>query len=416
MECVLAFENAILQARLGNLHPSIVNPKTFKEKLVSISDLLKNDIILPIPTTNTTPYHTLAKYYKILEIHSECHLNELYFSISIPLIENTCYDLYQMIPFPQPTPDKPQLLSFVNPSDTFLLINREATKFSFLDTLADCQAVSDVYHLCGLATINANINGPCEVELLLNAEQPRCNITYLYGQADIVEPLSTNQWLIIHNHRYTLLSYCDGTKVQHTLPDTCLVELPSYCFAQTGNRYLYPSRSYRSTFAPVFPLSNISLQGFEPPKIPPVRLTPIVKINQMELLAQADQLKEEERILETLFLTPNHVHWTTTICSILFLAFLCLYIYCKCFARQNFMSLRYDASPPATVDLDLQSHLPPTTNLHSPYTPARQLNRSFKLHSISPIVPCDPDWLFSPPTVNLSLTQFPKAPTPPSTY
>ena len=62
--------------------------------------------------------------------------------------------------------------------------------------------------------------------------------------------------------------------------------------------------------------------------------------------------------------------------------------------------------PPPSLhpDNNLRSHL------------ERQLNRTFKFNILNPIQSTIPPWLFSPPTFNLSLAQYPKSPTSSSVY
>jgi len=81
-----------------------------------------------------------------------------------------------------------------------------------------------------------------------------------------------------------------------------------------------------------------------------------------------------------------------------------------------------NSSPPFFSTLRLPPLITPSPlhNLHPDHNLQthlqRQLNRTFKFRSLNPILSTDPPWLFSPSIVNLSLTQYPKSSTPPSSY
>lgn len=240
-----------------------------------------------------------------------------------------------MIPFPQAPGKNPSLLTYVNPSHTFLLVNPEATKYAFLDSITDCQRVSESYHLCYLPTVSHNIDGPCELQLYLDTNTKNCNISFFYGQLDLTESLGNNEWLLAYSTSKTIRIFCNQTIQHMILPLTALFVLPNECYAQSGKHYFYPIRTFQSEFTTIIPTINISTLDVEPPLSPPVHLPTIKRINQMELLSLTDQLREEQHILNTHFITPTHFHWTTTIILSIIVIFSCIYMYFKYCTRRK---------------------------------------------------------------------------------
>ena len=320
---LLEIENAVLHARSHDLHPIIMKPKTLRHHLSLIT--LSNERILPITINELTPLSEVAKYYTLLKMHTQCDDGILYFSISVPLVENTKYNIFKLLPFPQASSVNRDLLLYIKPSFSYLLINQETTKYAFLDNLAQCLSITDIYHLCYLPIVNHNIDSPCEVQLYLTDRFTKCNVSTFFGRLDVWEPIRPNTWLFSTERHTSIRIYCNESVHQYSLPPTGLLQLPSTCFAQTNTKFFYPKHIFSSNFTTIIPAVNIT--DFEPTITAPRPISPprIQRINQMEIIALTDQLREEQNILNTKFITNTHFHYSTIICFIII--FLCIFVY-----------------------------------------------------------------------------------------
>lgn len=155
-------------------------------------------------------------------MQTECIDNQLYFSTTIPIIENTPFTLYEMFPFPQTSPGHPTIFHFIKPSHKYLIITDAVTRYTFLDSLNRCLEITERYHLCYLPTSYLNIDESCEMLTFrqLATGTRYCNISSIYSVLDVAHHITKNQWLLIHSQETPITINCNHSKSisYHHLP------------------------------------------------------------------------------------------------------------------------------------------------------------------------------------------------------
>lgn len=119
--------------------------------------------MLPIEKQTNTQLKIICKYAEICTLETENIAGNLLFAISLPLIENNDYSLYELIPFPFANNYPSLNLFYLHPPQRYLILSTRTGRYTLLDELTQCTTISMVYYLCQLHDLSSTKRGPCAV-------------------------------------------------------------------------------------------------------------------------------------------------------------------------------------------------------------------------------------------------------------
>lgn len=126
-------QNAVLFAKRDILHPQVFTLTKLRYLISQVK--LPSDQRFPLDNSITN----VERYTDISNTHTSL-IDDKYilFTISIPIIENTKYSLYHLLPLPFSDPVQPHVLHYINPSSPYLVVSWPLIRYQFLNDLSMC--------------------------------------------------------------------------------------------------------------------------------------------------------------------------------------------------------------------------------------------------------------------------------------
>jgi hypothetical protein len=223
-----SLQDAIVDAKRDLLHPTILTPHLLLTQMQS--HLLPKDQEYPLPTT----VEMVSRYLDISSVHTKIlGNNQLTFVLTIPLVENTLYNIIRLIPLPFAETYPNTIFHYIAPQAPFLFSSTAAVKYSYLNDLSRCHHLETEYYMCDVPTIQRTTKPTCELQLL-RLQPGYCNVTSMPAVSEIWEQLNPNNWVFVLNNRQTITISCPNkTNRIHLLPNTGFLSLLPGCSATT---------------------------------------------------------------------------------------------------------------------------------------------------------------------------------------
>ncbi len=181
-------------------------------------------------------------------MHIEFRNDQLFFIIEIPLVEQTIYELYKLLPLLFLTSSK--IFSYFSPSHSYLITNPTTIKTDLLDDLENCKQMTNNKTLCSIWALPRD--QACEVKILAGLE-PHCKLSSFAAIPSIWYFLKNNQWLFVQSKTdWLLINWKNGSTTHYTLPTTGILTLPPNAIGYTSSHILIPKTVYNRT--PLFHL------------------------------------------------------------------------------------------------------------------------------------------------------------------
>lgn len=233
--------DAILLARRGLIHPKILTPKELFNNLKASQYTLDGKrlpvALDPSEFTNLIDASNINIFYKN---------HRLTYIIEIPLIEQSNFTLYHVIPLPIKQSER-ELYAFINPTYTYLGLSSDKQLYTHITELelSKCKSINDV-KICkqtDLYQVSAIHN--CESELLKSARLEsilaKCDVRVMKIYNTVWYQLKTiNSWLYTAPRNETLHISCKDNKPRQTqLFSTGFIRLSTECDATSDNALLH---------------------------------------------------------------------------------------------------------------------------------------------------------------------------------
>lgn len=306
------------------LHPQIITPQNLLHELNNIT--LREGLKWPIALT----YSNIYKYEKLHQLNIVCINNILIFNIKIPLIEETHYELYEMLPFPAPL-NPPNTYSYIQPSSPYILLSTNKVYYTLLQNLETCLSVDTSERICSIKHMTRTSGQPtCESTLLTSTVKripSSCQIHTTEPDFEMWHYIQNNEWIFTAMHPLQLTLTCSPTHIEDVeLTSAGIIRLQPQCKGYTKTIVLEPSEKVTTNRSHNSTQHNIVEDDCCPKThgnsiITPVRLTPIKitntrteefkylnhKVTQLDTLLQ-EQLKKPTTI--------HHNQWHTVLLSV----------------------------------------------------------------------------------------------------
>ncbi|XP_067207020.1 uncharacterized protein [Linepithema humile] len=228
---------AVLLARRGLLHPKILTPRELFNNLKNMYDTHNKRLPIKMELgqfSNLIDSSDISIFYKD---------HKLVYIIEIPIIEQTNFILYRVIPLPIKQNEE-NVYAFINLINTHIglsadrqlythLTDRDITKCKKINSAMICKQTDLLYQVSSVHN--------CESELLKSAKLEKvlkeCDVRLLkIHHTGWYQLQSVNSWLYTAPHEETLQIVCKDNKPRQTqLFSTGIIQLSSDCNAIADN-------------------------------------------------------------------------------------------------------------------------------------------------------------------------------------
>jgi hypothetical protein len=248
----------IQQAKVGIIHPSLITPQEFLEHVKDIKVSLPGGTDLPTDLDITNIYE-LVKLSDLAIYYSN---DNLVFVISLPLIYQNDFILYNLIPVPVCINND---CVYIKPSNKYLAISKSKEHYATYDEFfyTHCKHARD-FLLCpeGSPLHPRTIRPSCEVLLLQDPAKvpPSCEIMHVKIATSIFHKKRfKNEWIYVTNYDVIFVT-CDEDKesTSHTIKGVGILHLNETCKGYAARDILIPGKvDYKSEYMDFNPRSAI---------------------------------------------------------------------------------------------------------------------------------------------------------------
>lgn len=255
----------IHQAKIGVIHPSLITPQELLEHVKDIKVSLPGGTDLPTDLVITNIYELV----KLSDIAIYYANDNLVFIISLPLIYQNDFILYNLIPVPVCTGND---CVYIKPINKYLAISKSKEHYATYDEFyyTHCKHARD-FLLC--PEINPlhprNIRPTCEVLLLQDPPKVPTNCEVMHVQIGTTifhKKRFKNEWIYVTNYDVLFVT-CDEDKesTSHTIEGVGVIHLNETCKGFATRDILLPGKiDYRSEYADFNPKSIIDRNQYSP--------------------------------------------------------------------------------------------------------------------------------------------------------
>ena len=194
--------------------------------------------------------------------------NKLIYIISIPLVNNVKFELYNLIPLPVLHKDK--FYIFVQPSLRFLTMSSTKQQYTLLEILKDCKFSPKLSYVCkSLKPIfSTSVKPVCETEFLFsNSQVPEsCDKRIIVLTKEIWHKLDKkNQWIFVLPKVSDVTISCglNSKFYDVTVSGSGTFNLAPNCKAFTSSTILTAESSFMSNYFSILPTYNITFDCCE---------------------------------------------------------------------------------------------------------------------------------------------------------
>jgi len=233
---------------------------------------------LPIEIQKDTLLRVVQKYTEMCDIESEIIGNSLVFAISVPLIENNEYHIYELLSFPYADSYPSIHLKTIIPVSPYVILSQRTNRYTFYenDDLSKCTHATPTLFICQLHDLHGVTHAPCEIGIHFDDLFTCIGRTKaIIAEAETCHYLGNNKWLFAINTPNRITIDCwNETSYQQPLPNCGILSLPASCIASSRDYVFYPRSvidSNKAIFYKEMPRFNFSEE-----KIHPIGFTPIV--------------------------------------------------------------------------------------------------------------------------------------------
>lgn len=255
----------IQQAKIGIIHTNLITPRELLEHVKDIKVSLPGGTDLPTDLDIANIYE-LVKLSDIAIYYSN---DNLVFIISLPLIYQNDFLLYNLIPVPVCIDND---CVYIKPSNKYLAISKSKEHYATYDEFyyTHCKHARD-FLLCpeGNPLHPRNIRPTCEVLLLQDPAKvpPSCEVMHVQiGTTIFHKKRFKNEWIYVTNYDVLFVT-CDEDKesTSHTLKGVGIIHLNETCKGYATRDILIPGKvDYKSEYTDFNPKSIIDRNQYSP--------------------------------------------------------------------------------------------------------------------------------------------------------
>ena len=240
-------------AKLQTYHPEIISTGELMNELKFIKSSILQQELLVDPTEENA-----YVIEKIITVKSYQKGHTLTFLLEIPLVQNTIYQYYQIIPLPIVHQDSYLILNIPKP---YLAESRE----QYFTTATECQEFKRAEYLCYATSIDGSKRPTCSYEILRHLPITSCTYTRWPSlNTEYIHP-TESEWILFQANT-TTEAVCNDRQEVRQLLGNLLVQLTPECTVHLGREILrttinhLPDREYH-----LAPIDLLNVPEEQPP-------------------------------------------------------------------------------------------------------------------------------------------------------
>lgn len=254
---------SVIWGQNGQLHPSIINPKTILNQLIEIEKIIPKRLSIP---QNPEEITNFLDFLKLLTISLHFMDTYLIYTLHIPLCEIDNYMIYHITPFPVPIKNNNYI--FIKPSNEYLAISQDNEKFvtfTHQDYLM-CKHSISITICYPHDTIIRNTHDTCEVQLFIDPQNlpDSCDIRHIKTSETFYKKLILkNSWIYASINSQTVTLICPETSKTIKITGSGILSINEPCYITTPTTILKPNNcnlnmTTNIDFTPQFHIVNVS--------------------------------------------------------------------------------------------------------------------------------------------------------------
>ncbi|KAE9533068.1 hypothetical protein AGLY_009496 [Aphis glycines] len=242
---VNALVEIVQSARLGQIHPSLINTKALLEQFKDIKLVLPSEINMPLEVETNNVYD-LVKLSNLTVYYNK---NNLVFILNIPLVYQHDLSLYKLILLPVCVADNKKKCMYIRFKHDFLAVTKSKEFYSTYDNFNPtiCKTAHEFLICPETHPLHPRSMRPvCEILLI---QEPRevpesYEIRYVEMATTVFHKLRhKNEWLYVTNNDSVFVT-CEEDKESknHILEGAGIIALNETCHGYANRDVLIPGR------------------------------------------------------------------------------------------------------------------------------------------------------------------------------
>lgn len=250
--------NAILFIKQGSLHPSIISSSQLVKELSKTLHFLPSNVNYP---SNLDESH-IHEILNIVTLQAYFTNTKLICIINIPLVDDTEFNLYHLIPLPVSYENQNHV--FIQPSSTYLAISKNKLHYTLMQEIINCKSLSETSYICENTEpmFSTHTKPICETELLFFEEHipQSCDKRIVQLSSEIWHKLDNkNQWVFVLPKTNIITISCQNKETfkDISVSGSGILELKPKCKAYTPSTILLANTVYTSNYTSILPKFDI---------------------------------------------------------------------------------------------------------------------------------------------------------------
>ena len=305
---------AVLLAKRGILHPSIMSPFQIRENMIKLISNIPAGLQLPIPENKENSYLIL----ELINLVAYYYNKRLVFVVKIPLLPTQLFEIYKTTPMPTKILNNSYI--FIKPSNRYFLIRKE-DKFEFATMnevdISKCKKFEDK-RICLKVdpTFNSHLESNCETQLfstVITKIPESCEVHVINLKENIWHKLTDrNSWMFVVKYPTIVTITCQNyhDPIDVTISDVGLITIKSGCKIYSGYITLESTKTFYSNieknFVPSFNICDFLCDDERINKVKTeiieIKSPNLNTINLDELHLSSIKLKQMEQMAEDLLI------------------------------------------------------------------------------------------------------------------
>ena len=337
---------AISLAQANILSDKIITPDQLIKELRKTQNDIPQGVNYPYPLEKQYGY----AFFKILTLNVYFYNNKLVFVIKNPLVLETEFNLYKLLPLP--VPDNNNNYFFIQPSIKYIALSHSRTQFTNIHNIKDCKLTILNTYICQTYEpiyMTYNEQNICEIKLLLTVGKipKECDIRVIKLKQQIWNKLENkNEWLYVLPEPTHITITCKIDKPYDLiLNNSGIITLNNSCKAYTPTAILRTHNTFQSNYTAYIPpiqLQNDDCCINKTFKIPILQKLKFPHTNIADLDVASHRLDEIAKLTEDL-INDNHkdnINYYTSYIKYSLLTILTVYLLLKLYKKLRNIKLK----------------------------------------------------------------------------
>ncbi|XP_033221118.1 uncharacterized protein LOC117175519 [Belonocnema kinseyi] len=242
---VNTLEEAVILAKKGEIHSTILTPKILIKVLKDAKEKFKNSVV---------PFHLEDLNYNDIISVSNLKIsitkNFLIYDLEVPMIEKDSYKLYRLVPWPMKLENQDTYF-FVEPNEDYIAV--KAYHHSYIpfkeDEIRNCKTSQErIFCSVPSTMIHLDLPNTCESALVSNHRDDFlsvCTVKLIKFRETIWQRLDNeNSWIFTTSNDSIRIICSDDQSIQMTLNNSGWITLNSSCVATSNRVTLKPFQKH----------------------------------------------------------------------------------------------------------------------------------------------------------------------------